>query len=235
LRANARAVGQDVAMSDYLAAWQRLIDCDDRTGALTRHLAFLAGSPESDRQLSALLASLVDARISPQRLELVFQHAELDHECVVSFKPPYFGDTSDAPASVTDVVRVHNGIGWRSLGGGGFGFSGFVDGSFVGGDGWEWEALLDAEEENEDFLNQLSAAGLSAEDVVSPSDYGQNWLIWHPVETNLLGEPTIYFVSHGDCVARAVTRAKHLAFGPLLLAIMAQEILGEETLDKVHN
>jgi hypothetical protein len=222
-------------MSDYLAAWQRLIDSDDRTGALTRHLAFLAGSPESDRQLSALLASLVDVRIAEERLELVFQYAEFDYECVVSFKPPYLGDTSDAPASLTDVVRVHNGIGWHSPGGGSFGFSGFVDGCFVGGGGWEWEALLDAEEDNEDFLNQLSAAGLTAEDVVSPSDYGQNWLIWHPVEKNLRGEPAIYFVSHGDCVANAVTRAKDLAFGPLLLAIMAQEILGEDILDKVHN
>jgi|KBSSwiStaDraftv2_1062776.scaffolds.fasta_scaffold325217_3 hypothetical protein len=232
---DARLVGQDVAMSDYLTAWQRLIDSGDRTGALTRHLAFLTGSPESDRQLSALLANLVDARIAEERLELVFRYAEFDRECVVSFESPYFGDTSDAPASVADVVRVHNGIGWESPGGGGFGFIGFVDGCFVGGGGWESEALLDAEEDNRDFLDQLSRAGLTADDVVSPSDYGQNWLIWHPVEKNLRGEPAIYFVSHGDCVATAVARANDLAFGQLLLAIMVQEILGQDVLDQVHN
>jgi hypothetical protein len=71
--------------------------------------------------------------------------------------------------------------------------------------------------------------------VLSPSDYGQNWLIWHPIEKNAHGEPTVYFVSHGDCVATPVTRARDLAFGPLMLAIMAQEILGRDVLDEVYN
>jgi hypothetical protein len=88
---------------------------------------------------------------------------------------------------------------------------------------------------NKDFLAQLSEAGLTVDDVVSPSDYGQNWLIWHPAEKNLRGELVIYFVSHGDCVATPVTRWKDLAFGPLMLAIMAQEILGQDALDEVYN
>ncbi|GIH02209.1 hypothetical protein Rhe02_02760 [Rhizocola hellebori] len=222
-------------MSEYLAAWQRLIDSDDRAGALTRHLAFLVDSPESEGRLSALLEKLIDVRIEEQRLELVFGYEQFDDECVVSLESPYFGDTSDAPASVAEVARVHNGIGWESLGGGGFGFSGFDDGCFLGGGGWEAEALTEAAQENKDFLDELDAAGLTVDDVVSPMDYGQNWLIWHPVKTNSRGEPALYFVSHGDCVAREVTRARDLAFGPLLLAIMAQEILDQDVLDEVYN
>jgi len=155
---------------------------------------------------------------------------------VVEFGPPYAGDTGGAPRSVGEVVRTHNGIGWESLGGGGFGFIGFYDdGCFVGGGGWEPEALTEAPEENRVFLDQLDAAALTPADVVSPSDYGQNWLIWHPVEKNVHGEPVVYFVSHGDCVATPVTRARDLTFGPLLLAVMVQEILGEEVLDEVYN
>ncbi len=229
-------VGQDVAVSDYLADWQRLVNADDRTAALTEHLAFLTDSPESDSRLAALLNALVDVRVAGERLELVFTYAKYDdEECVVELDAPYAGDTSDAPASVAEVARVHNGIGWESLGGGGFGFNGFADGVFVGGGGWEPEALTEAADDNAALLGQLAEAGHTVDDVVSPSDYGQNWLIWHPLEKNLHGEPAVYFVSHGDCVAVPVTRAVDLRFGPLLLAMMAQEILGHDALDEVYN
>ena len=223
-------------MTDHLNVWRGLVASDDLTASLLRHLAFLADSPESEAMLGDLLGNLVTARIENDSLELVFRYVEFDDEtCVVGFRPPYAGDTSDAPPSVGEVARVHNGIGWESLGGGGFGFIGFHDGRFVGGGGWEPEALLDAAEENRAFLDQLDEAGLTPDDVLSPSDYGQNWLIWHPTEKNAHGEPAVYFVSHGDCVATPVTRARDLAFGPLMLAIMAQEILDRDVLDEVYN
>lgn len=70
---------------------------------------------------------------------------------------------------------------------------------------------------------------------MSPSNYGQNWLIWNPAEKNLRGEPTVYFVSHGDCIAAPVERARDLAFGPLILRIMAQDILGRQIFDEVYS
>jgi hypothetical protein len=228
--------GRIPTMPDYLSTWRHIANSDDPAGVLATHLAFLTDSDESRQQLDELLGNLVGAHIAGDELELVFQYAEYsDEQCVVSLHAPHTGDTSDAPASVTPVVRVHNGIGWESLGGGGFGFWGFTDGVFVGGGGWEPEALTEAEEANSAFLQQLADAGLTVHDVVSPSDYGQNWLIWNPAEQNLNGEPTVYFVSHGDCVAQPVVRAKDLAFGPLILSVMVQEILGKQILDVVYN
>jgi hypothetical protein len=223
-------------VTDHLNAWRELVASDDLTAGFRRHLAFLVDSPESEMWLSDLLGGLVTARIENDTLELVFQYAEYDDEtCVVTFGPPYAGDTGDAPASVGEVARVHNGIGWESLGGGGFGFIGFDGGCFVGGGGWEAEALTEAADENRAFLDQLAEAGLTVDDVVSLSDYGQNWLLWHPVEKNVHGEPTVYFVSHGDCVATPVSRARDLPFGPLMLAMMVQEIRGRDVLDGVYN
>jgi hypothetical protein len=132
------------------------------------------------------------------------------------------------------VARVHNGIGWESPGGGGFGFSGWRDGRFSGC-GWEYHALTEAREGNAEFLAELAAAGLRPRDVLGASEYGQNWLIWHPVRRNGLGEPALYFVSHEDCVARPVAAADNLSFGPLLLSVMGQEILGLDLLDEVYS
>lgn len=223
-------------MPDYLTTWRNIVSSDDLPKAVREHLGFLADSEESRQLLDELVRGLVGARIARDELELVFQYAEYaDEQCVVTCGAPYEGDTGDVPPSVTEVARVHNGIGWESFGGGGFGFWGFEDGVFTGGGGWEPEALEEAEVRNKVFLEQLREAGLTPGDVVSPSDYGQNWLIWNPVEKNLRGEPTVYFVSHGDCVATPVVRARDLAFGPLILHIMTQDILGKQVLDEVYS
>ncbi len=221
----------------YPPAWQALVDSTDPGPAVREHLSFLTASPACAELLDALMANFVQATIEDGTLELVFRYAEYpDDLCTITCSAPYHGDTNGAPASVGDVVRVHNGIGWESLGGGGgFGFWGFDEGVFQGGGGWESDALIEAEDRNRAFLDECSAAGLGPDDVVCPSEYGQNWLIWHPARRNSLGEPELYFVSHGDCVARHVKAAQDLAYGPLLLRIMAQDILGMSVLDEVYN
>ena len=223
-------------MPDFLDAWRNMVSSEDLPTAVREHLGFLTDSEECRQLLDELLSRLVGADIAGDELELIFQYAEYpDEECVVTFDAPYAGSTSEAPPSVTEVVRVHNGIGWESLGGGGFGFRGFNEDVFIGGGGWESEALEEAEDSNSRFLEQLHEAGLTHHHVVSPSNYGQNWLIWNPAEKNLRGEPTVYFVSHGDCIAAPVERARDLAFGPLILRIMAQDILGRQIFDEVYS
>ncbi len=221
-------------MTDIPQEWRDIVASDDQTAAVTRHLRFLTGSPACEELLDELMATFVEARVDDDALELVFRYAEFDEECVISCDLPHSGVADGVPASVADVVRVHNGIGWESIGGGGFGFWGLQDGVFVGGGGWESKALTEAAARNAVFLAQLADAGLTHADVICPCEFGQNWLIWHPVEQNLRGEPVLYFVSHGDCVATPVEAARELAFGPLLLRVMAQDILDKNVLDGVY-
>jgi hypothetical protein len=225
-------------MSEVATNWRFIVDSDDLQTDAKRHLGFLVDSTECERLLGELVQNLLGAHVEDGSLQLVFRYSEFDdEECIVVCDEPHRGDIAAdaAPASVAPVVRVHNGIGWESPGGGGFGFTGFENGTFVGGGSWSYRALQEAAERNSTFLGQLEQAGLSPRDVVSPSDYGQNWLIWHPATKNANGEPAVYFVSHGDCVAREVSAARDLAFGPLLLRIMAQEILGQVILDEVYS
>jgi hypothetical protein len=219
----------------YEATWRSIVDSPDAKVAIRQHLAFLAESDECERLLDALVALFVSVRISGGRLEVVLRYPDFDHDCVVKFAAPYDGPAEGVPASVVKVVRIHNGIVAESFGGGWFGFWGFADGAFVGSGGWEYEALEEAEDDNAVFLDRLREAGLGPEDVQSPCEYGQNWLIWNPVEKNALGEPTVYFVSHGDCVATPVAGARDVAFGPLVLRVLAQGIADEEVFEEVYS
>jgi hypothetical protein len=224
-----------VAVSAHLAAWRDIVDSADPKASLARHLAFLTASDDCRKLLERLLARLRRVQTAGDRLHLVFEYVEYpDKECVVVCLAPYDGPAGDVPPSMLVVARVHNGIWWEYGGGGGIGFNGLSPDGVPGG-GWEYEALTDAAQENAEFLARLDAAGLGPEDVESPGDYGQNWLIWDPVQLNALGEPVLYFVSHGDCVAVPVDEARDLPYGPQLLRLMVQDILGEQMYSAVYS
>ncbi len=218
-------------------SWQTIADSDDQAGAVRAHLGFLADSDECLRLLDELMVAFVEARLGrgTGALDLVFR-SQYGKDCVIKCGPPYEGDVSAVAPSVARVLRVHNSIAWAALGGGWFGFTGCdAFGRFVGSGGWEWEALLDASEENEKFLQQLADGGFDADDVPGAFDFGQNWAIWHPAETNALGEPRLYFVSHGDCLATPVESADAWGFGPVLLRVMARYILGSDLLPEMYS
>jgi hypothetical protein len=219
----------------HLVAWRAIAGSADPRAALTRHLSVLTNSDECESLLARLLERLRRVEIADDQLHLVFEYVEYpDEECVVMCDAPYDGPDGEVPPSMLAVARVHNGIGWEYGGGGGIGFNGVSDGAVPGG-GWEYDALTDAEAENAEFLGRLAAEGLGPEDVESPGDYGQNWLIWDPVQRNVLGEPVLYFVSHGDCVAVPVTEARDLPYGPQLLRLMVQDILGVTMFSAVYS
>lgn len=222
-------------MSDHEASWSTIVGSHDPKAAVCAHLAFLTESDECRRLLDAVMERFVEVRLAGPKLELVLRDGKYggDDERVIGFAPPFAGEAGDTPPSVVDVMRVHNGIEWEAGGGGWFGFY-HSDTGFGGSGGWDSTALEEAADDNAAFLAQLAAAGLGPEDVQGCCDLGQNWLIWHPAEKNTRGEPVVYFVSHGDCAAVPVASARELGFGPLLLRILAWDVLGSEVLDTVH-
>lgn len=149
-------------------------------------------------------------------------------DCELLFDPPFTGEpAADVPPSFLALVRAFNGLtyeGYLPMGLNGLGASGSIKGA---SGGWEHQALLEAEEANAAFLAKLTEAGLSSKDVPGPIDYFQNWLVLNPAETNKLGEPALYFVSHGDCEAVPVTEAADLKWGPILLRLLDQAISEE--------
>jgi hypothetical protein len=222
-------------MSDHLTVWKAIVDSADQRAAVARHLRVLTASDKDRELLDRLMERFRRAEVSDSdnQLHLVFESVESD-ECVVECSAPYSGPDGDVPPSMLAVARVHNGMGWEYGGGGGIGFDGISEGGVCGG-GWESDALTDAEDENAEFLGRLAAAGLDARDVPSPGDYGQNWLIWDPTDRNALGEPVLYFVSHGDCIAQPVTEARDLPYGSQLLRLMVQDILDETMFSAVYS
>lgn len=222
-------------MSDHEASWLAIVGSSDPKAAMAAHLAFLTDSDECRQLLNALMEQFVEVRLADQKLELVLRDRRYgdDEERVIGFAAPFLGDASGTPPSVVDMIRVHNGIEWEAGGGGWFGFY-HSESGFGGSGGWEHDALEEAAEDNAEFLAQLAAAGLGPEDVQGCCDFGQNWLIWHPAEKNTRGEPVVYFVSHGDCVAVPVAGARELGFGPLILRVLAWDVLDDRVLDTVY-
>jgi hypothetical protein len=221
--------------SDSVERWEALVDADDQRATVMAHLSQFASTPECHEMLARLMERFERVELDDERLVLVFTYAEYpDTECLVTCDVPYDGPAGDVPASTLAVARVHNGFVWEYEGGGWIGFNGVSDGVVQGG-GWEWQALTEAAEANAVFLERLAAAGLKPLDVDSPSDYGQNWLIWDPTERNALGEPVLLFVSHEDCEAVPVVEARDLPFGAVLLRLMVQDILGEDVFGAVYS
>jgi hypothetical protein len=223
------------AVPAHHEAWQAIVDSADQPAAVARHLSVLTASDQCRSLLDDLLQRLRRVEVVRDRLHLVFEYTEYPgEECEVRCRAPYEGPDGEVPASMLAVARVHNGIGWEYGGGGGIGFNGVSQGGVLGG-GLEWEALTEAEQENAEFLARVHTAGLTPEEVESPGDYGQNWLIWDPAERNALDEPVLYFVSHGDCVAVPVDEARDLAYGPQLLRLMVQDIRGRPMFAAVYS
>lgn len=152
---------------------------------------------------------------------------DADEPCQLTFDPPFTGEANeDVPPSFLALVRHFNGItydGYMMMGLNGLSPSGSI---FDVCGGWEDQWL--AEGPNDGFLQQLEEADLTYKDVPSPIDFFQNWIILHPAETNQHGEMMPYFVSHEDCVAVRIDSAETLAWGPLMLRILAQAILQED-------
>ncbi len=150
-----------------------------------------------------------------------------DESCALSFDPAYKGKPQkNVPPSFLALVRNFNGItydGYIPMGLNGLTRSGSI--LDVCG-GWDAEALKEGE--NEGFLEQLEEVELTEKDVPGPIDFFQNWIILHPAETNQLGEMMPYFVSHEDCEAVRIDSAEALAWGPLMLRILAQAILTDD-------
>jgi hypothetical protein len=223
-------------MADFPVSWNAMTEGGDSAAKVREHLRFLARSPEDEKILDDLMDVFIAARLGEYGLDLVFRYAEYDDECEIRCSQPFPGTVSgNLPRSLADVVATHNGIAWSYLGGGSIGFFGIFGHDRIAGGGWESDALLEAPEENAEFLAELTAAGLGPDDVVSPFDYGQNWLIWHPARTNEIGEPALYFVSHGDCEAVPVRSAASLGVGQVLLRLMAQDILDQDIFPEVYS
>jgi hypothetical protein len=232
-----------VGASGYLRRWAEIVEAPDPVAATRTHLAaVLTASPECGRLLDLLMSRFRAVRVEASRLRIVFAEGDPDdreeerREALVELSAPYLDPDPlvDLPASVVEVLRHHNGIEWEASGGGYYGFCGLGAHGFLGSGNWEPECLTE-NDENAELLAGLAAVGLSEDDVDGCCDFGQNWLVWHPIEPNRLGEPSVWFVSHGDCVARRVTKADDLAYGQLLLRVMVQSICGVRVLDKVYN
>jgi len=221
-------------MAGHEALWRSIVDSEDQAAAVRAHLSFLTSTEECGKLLDRLMGQFVRADIDGERLTLLFTHAEFDDECLVECEAPYVGD-ADVPASYLAACHVHNGMALESIGGGWYAYGGCVDGRFANGGAWEWQALEEAGDDNAEFLTGLREAGLRPRDVLSPCDFGQNWLIWNPAERNSLGEPTVYFVSHGDCAAVPVDEVRDLGFGALYLRVLVQAIVGDDVLAAVYS
>jgi hypothetical protein len=226
---------EDGMADDHEAAWRAIVDSADQAAAVRAHLTFLTGAAEDERLLDEVMTQFVAARTEAGNLVLVFRYREFDEELELECGPPFRGVAEGDPPSVVEITRVHCSMGWESYGGGGVGFYGSAEYGFGGSGGWDDTFLEDAAEDNAGFLAGLATAGLSAEDVPGCCDYGQNWLIWNPAEKNALGEPPIFFVSHGDCVARPVKAARDLPFGPFFLRLMVQGICGEDIFEEIYD
>ena len=208
----------------------------DQRSALFEYLKpLLTQSPECEKLLERLLEGFQELSLSGDGgFEFSFSDTREDEEYTVTFLEPFTGTPDESvPSSMIDFCRVHNGVEWT-----GYldsGFNGLTDNGEVASGGWECEALEEAEKSNADFLKKLKDAGLEVDDVPGPFDYGQNWLILHPGEKNKIGESRLYFVSHGDCKAVPVKAAENLRWGPIVLRVMVQNMLGRSGFTEVYD
>jgi hypothetical protein len=165
-------------------------------------LELLCADDEDKAVLAGLMDRFIDGEDASDTMTLSF-YCEDDRDDVseVLFAAPCKGVDDDVPADTSALTRVHNCISWDVMGAGPYGLNGVFNGKINSG-GWEWDALEEAEDENANFISSVKEAGLELKDVVSPLSYGQNWVIYHPSESVAPGQPALYFVSHGDCVAK---------------------------------
>ncbi|GAA0732270.1 hypothetical protein GCM10009430_45310 [Aquimarina litoralis] len=213
--------------------WHHLIEKQDPM-SIREHLSFMTKNKEDEEILDLIIAQFLKAEISNDQLLLTFQHKEYeDEEVILECNAPF--ETEKGPKSWIEVAKIHNGISWESLGGGYLGFNGIQAGGSAIEQSWEYYFLEEAEEENEEFITSLKDNGYGIEDTEGVIDYGQNWVIAHPGKMNQLGEPTLYFVSHGDCEAVLIEEAQNLEMGQVLLRVIAEYILDADYFSETYN
>ncbi|MFD2564628.1 hypothetical protein [Aquimarina rubra] len=214
--------------------WQHLIGGQENKEAIREHLGFMAKTEEDQGILDSIITQFIKAEVNNEQLLLTFQHAEYDdEEVVLECKAPFKAEKG--PASWVDLAAMHNGIAWESLGGGYLGFNGIQKNGFAIDQSWDYSYLEEAEEENEEFINSLKENGYGVEDTEEIIGYGQNWVIAHPGQMNQLGEPTLYFVSHGDCEAVLIEEAQNFEMGQVLLRVIAEYMLDDDYFDETYN
>lgn len=218
-----------------------LIDAEEPSQALFDYLKpLMTQSAECEELLRRLVATARDLSVyEDASLEFYVLPAGVDENdeddlVKVIFQAPFTGKVHAAvPPSMAAFCRHHNGVTWeRYLD---FSFYGLGRSGGISEGGWESEALEEAGEDNADFLAELADAGMGPDDVCGPIDYGQNWLILHPAKKNALGEDALYFVSHGNCEAVEVKRARDLGWGPIMLRVMVQDMFGRSGFGEVYD
>ena len=60
-------------------------------------------------------------------------------------------------------------------------------------------------------------------------------MILNPADLNDMGEPMLYFVSHGDCKAVEVKAARSLKWGPIVLRVMVEKLMGETDFVEIYD
>ena len=232
--------GNDKETPRHLLAWQELLASESPAQAVRNYLdGFLTQSDECKDLLDKIMTHFKQVSINGEELQMVFE-SQYKTESLIRLKPPYDKDVEGYPASFMRVIKVHNGISWKAGGGGYFGFGGFEydeDDDEVRFNGSSFESDCLEEGDKESFLDALDDKGLSIEDVISPMDYGQNWIIWNPLKKNKVKEPELCFVSHEDCAVAPIKKAKDLHFGPFFLRVIYLNIVDyhSEVLDEVYN
>lgn len=215
-----------------------LIDAGDPAQALFDYLKpLLTQSAECEELLRELTATARDVEVydDGSMQFTIDDEDDDDEEFVITFAAPFEEEIDESvPNSMADFCRVHNGVGWTSYLDSGFNGLNDSDGTVASG-GWDADYLLQAEEDNEAFLEKLSAADLDEDDVPGPFDYGQNWLVIHPAEKNAIGESKLYFVSHEDCEATEVENADNLKWGPIVLRVMYESMCGDAGFDEIYD
>lgn len=204
-----------------------IASADDPTQAVRDALRpVLTQGPACEKIFNRLFENVQSVDVEEGRMTVTVVNDE-DEECAIEFEPPFTGEAADdVPPSYLELVRNFNGIGYE-----GYlpmGMNGLRNDASISSacGGWECEAL--EEGDNDEFLAKLKDAGFDVSDVPGPIDFFQNWIILNPAEKNELGEPAVYFVSHGDCEAVPVKEAANLKWGPLMLRVLAQAILRED-------
>lgn len=195
----------------WLDGWKKLTKADDLKEALASHFAFLAATAEDKKLLEQVVETASRVKIVKRENgasgETEALAVTLD-ELTLFLSPPVDGRVEVLPASVGEVLEVHNGIEWEAGGGGLVGFGGVrASGELQGG----WS-------DRSDFTGA---------DVFLCLDCGQNILCWRrPAQPK--AEPSYFFVDHEDGELQKVPQAKGLTFGQIVLRLLAISVLGNE-------
>lgn len=206
-----------------MALWKQIVAGDNN--ALRQYLSLLGPNQEDQMVIAKIIkrfrkADIADASLIVSLVPLYDGEEDEDNVTEITFSKPYEGPLiEELPASVMEACKIANGVSFESAGGGYLGFMGIDDGCFVGSGGWD-SGLFE-----EDEIEGLWGA----------MDYGQNWICFNDKQTNKLGEPQLFFVSHEGGEPKAIKKANALSFGQVTLRVISQYFTEGEELDQVYN